>query len=203
MLFQDEGTRWGWHQSTEKIAAQHSAHPPREWPAWFSIWQVRRLNLSLGILPSHWWPQRTLPWPSLPSPLKQFSPYLPVYIWPLPSLSVPYQAISYLCVPDKVSGHALPPCFKHHIGTHKLQTLHSSFLASQTLRKMPPPSWCPSFNQLPWKLPRSSSGHTRRLLSDYLQDLPFFVWTLKINIWWSQTWTASLLRSPDFYCSHF
>lgn len=157
--------------------------------------RFRRLNLSSGILPSHWWPWRTLPWPSLPSPLKQFSPYLPVYIWPPPSLSIPYQAIPYLCVPDKVSGHALPPCFKHHLGTHNLQT---SIL----------PSWLPRHWERchhPAGVPASihSPGHTRRWLADCLQELPFFVWTLKINIWWSQTWTASLHMSPDFYCSHF
>lgn len=62
------------------------------------------------------------------------------------------------------------------------------------------PSWLPRHWERchhPAGVPASinSPGHTRQWLSDCLQDLPFFVWTL--NIWWSQTWTASLHMSPD------
>lgn len=170
-------------------------HPPRAWPAWPSIWQISRLNLSLGIFPSPSWPWRTLPWLSLTSPFKQFSPYLAVYFWPLPSHSIPYQAIPYLCVPDKVSEHALPPCF--HPGVRKLQTLHSSFLASQTIKS-------DATTQLVSQHKWAPLGIAMFLIRSYQTAFSICLFLKKnLNTKVHMSEDLSLLMSLYVFCSHF
>lgn len=164
------------------------ADPPRthtQWPALLSVWQVSHLHLSSGPFP--------------PASLKEHSSgfhyhlsHLSAYIWPLPSHSIPRHAIPYLCLPESVGMSSL----KHHPGTSELQTPHSSgfpdtkeaattHLVSQLQSKSPGYCQAPhlSFPGDCYRLP-TRSAH--------------FIWTLKISIWWSHTWTVSLVTYTDF-----
>lgn len=185
---------------TPKQRENRRSHPGHtlQWPAFLSIWQVSQFGPVLGHLPfppislgEHSPSCHTISMQRIPCP------DLPVYVWPLPGHSIPCYAIPYLCLPDTVSGHALPAILEH---TSPRLSIRAGFPSTQE----------DATPHLVSQVQSSLLGIAMFLIWSHPGDcdkLPsraaLFIWTLKINIWWSHAWTVSLLMSPGLYCSDF